>query len=214
MNRSSRDRSRGSAPGARLLSLFAAAVLAAALLVPSASGAQSLPHVPVALGGQQQGATASLPLVDPTVAPDRRVKPVVLTGANSPAWPAPANQTVKLPLTDFVDCPPGSDTDKCQHSRYAPPEVDTSGYQGQAPIQGTPVDRLLGYRWNGKKFVQIPFQVDEMFTRYLDSSASRFAIYSGEDQHTPYAFDREPFRMRKEDPSTPSHALQDSLPAT
>ena len=61
---------------------------------------------------------------------------------------------------------------------------------------GTPVDRLLGYRWDAdaKRFVQIPFQVDEQFTRYLDNTASGFALYSGQDQHTTYAFDREGFR--------------------
>src|SRR5947208_14411730 len=52
-----------------------------------------------------------------------------------------------------------------------------------------------------------------MFTRYLDNSASGFAIYSGEDQHTTYAFDREGFRMRKEDPANPCHALPDSATA-
>ncbi|MEA2496921.1 MAG: hypothetical protein QOJ29_4832, partial [Thermoleophilaceae bacterium] len=68
------------------------------------------------------------------------------------------------------------------------------------------------YRWDdkAKRFVQIPFQVDEMFTRYLDNSASGFAIYSGEDKHESYAFDTEGFRMRKEDPADPCHALQDS----
>ena len=52
-----------------------------------------------------------------------------------------------------------------------------------------------------------------MFTRYLDNSASGFAIYSGEDQHTTYAFDREGFRYRKEDPNNPCHALPDSAVA-
>src|SRR5207248_9973118 len=141
-----------------------------------------------------------------TITPDRKVEPVVLTGANFPGWAAPANQTVKLPLTDLKDCPPGSDTDNCQHNRYAQPESDTSTYLGQVPIAGTPVDRLLGYRWTGKKFVQIPFQVDEMFTRYLENDASGFAIYSGADQQTTYQWQNEGFRAYP-DPYDPCHAV-------
>jgi hypothetical protein len=192
--------------------LLACAALVAALCIPSASGAQSLPQLPqLPVVGQQGSSTSpSSPVVDPTVPPDRAVEPVVLTGANFPGWAAPANQTVKMPLTDFADCPPGSNTDNCQHNRYAQPEFDTGTYQGQAPIQGTPVKELLGYRWTGKKFVQIPFQVDEMFTRYLENDASGFAIYSGADQHTTYQYDREGFRYTKSDPSNPCVAQPDS----
>jgi hypothetical protein len=60
---------------------------------------------------------------------------------------------------------------------------------------GVPIDRLLGYRWNGNGFVQIPFQVDERFTRYLTNNVSGFAFYSGVDQYLTYAFDREGYRF-------------------
>src|SRR4051794_20276869 len=164
-------------------------------------------------------ALGSSPVVDPSVPAKHDADPIILTGLDFPQWSARSNQTAKLPLTDLKDCAGtvdpsrGSspndwlvaDTD-CQHNNYAQPEVDT----GDALGDGTPVNELLGYRWNGKKFVQIPFQVDEEFTRYLDNSASGFAVYSGEDQHTPYAFDREGFRLRKEDPANPCHALPDS----
>src|SRR3954449_12632394 len=166
-------------------------------------------------------ALAASPVVDPTVPAKHDADPVILTGLDFPQWSARSNQTAKLPLTDLKDCAGTIDPSRgsspndwlvadadCQHNNYAQPEVDT----GDALGDGTPVDQLLGYRWNdkSKKFQQIPFQVDEMFTRYLDNSASGFAIYSGEDQHTSYAFDTEGFRMRKEDPSNPCHALQDS----
>ena len=164
-------------------------------------------------------ALGASPVVDPTVPAKHDADPIILTGLDFPQWSARSNQTAKLPLTDLKDCSGtvdpsrgGSPNDwlvadeNCRHNNYATPEVDTGDSLGD----GTPVDQLLGYRWNGKKFVQIPFQVDEQFTRYLDNSASGFAIYSGEDQHTTYAFDREGFRMRKEDPSNPCHALPDS----
>src|SRR5436190_6910537 len=149
---------------------------------------------------------AASPVVDPTVPAKHDADPVILTGLDFPQWSARSNVTAKLPLTDLLDCPPGS-TD-CNHNNYATPEVDTGDTLGD----GTPTSQLLGYRWDARKrkFVQIPFQVDEMFTRYLDNSASGFAVYSGEDQHTTYAFDREGFRLREEDPSNPCHALLDS----
>ncbi len=49
-----------------------------------------------------------------------------------------------------------------------------------------------------------------MFTRYLDNSASGFSPYSGQDQHTTYAFDREGFRYRDQDPGNPCLAKPDS----
>ncbi|MDQ6914992.1 MAG: hypothetical protein M3155_04190, partial [Actinomycetota bacterium] len=154
------------------------------------------------------------PTVDPTVAAARDTEPVVLTGKDFPDWSVPANQTVKVPLTDTVDChaqpqpppnPPDTSTDQCSHNHYADPEIDTARAQGPA---GTPIDRILGYHWNARagRFEQIPFQVDEMFTRYLDNSASGFAFYSGQDQHTTYAFDREGWRYTDSNPNDPCKA--------
>src|SRR3954471_3708238 len=170
-------------------------------------------------------ALGASPVVDPTVPVKHGADPIILTGLDFPDWSARSNQTAKLPATDLKDCAGtvdpsrGSDPNDwlvadtdCAHNNYATPEVDTGNTLGD----GTPVDQLLGYRWNdkSKKFQQIPFQVDEMFTRYLDNSASGCAIYSGEDQHTTYAFEREGFRLRKEDPADPCHALPDSPTAT
>ena len=165
------------------------------------------------------------PVVDPTVPAKHDADPIILTGLDFPQWSARSNQTAKLPLTDLQKCSGTVDPSRggspndwlvadegCDNNNYATPEVDTGNTLGD----GTPVKQLLGYRWNdkAKRFTQIPFQVDEMFTRYLDNSASGFALYSGEDQHTTYAFDREGFRLRKEDPANPCHALPDSPTAT
>ncbi len=143
-----------------------------------------------------------LPVVDPTTPAQRDTEPVVLTGKDFPDWSARSNATVKLPLTDLIGCNElqGS-RDDCAHNHYEPPEVDTQGTLGE----GVPTDRLLGYRWDEAThgWRQIPFQVDQMFTRYLDNSASGFAIYSGEDKHTTYAFDREGWRYTQSDPSNP-----------
>jgi hypothetical protein len=150
---------------------------------------------------------APLPVVDPTVTAAHDADPVVLKGSDFAGWAVPANQTVKLPLTDLASCQ--SFDEQCDHNHYAPPEVDS---QSVAPQAGVATNRLLGYRWNPKagktgRFVQIPFQVDEMFVRYLDNSASGFSVYSGEDQHLTYAFDREGFRYWGSDPNNPCKAI-------
>jgi hypothetical protein len=199
--------------------LVITAVLAGAAGLAAPAGAATLPGV-----------------IDPTVRSAREGEPVVLTGAQLGTWAVPANQTVRPPLMDLAECPPNPDpstiTDPTSggaaglvgslqptcpagtdpHSHYAQPTVDT------APLQpsGTPVDRLLGYRWNSRaaRFQQIPFQVDEQFTRYLNNTASGFSPYSGEDQHTTYAYDREGFRYTADTPGDPCHAVAASKEMT
>jgi hypothetical protein len=177
-------------------------------------------------------ATSAEAAVDPTVPAARDTTPVVLTGKDLGRWAVPANQTVQPPLADVTDCPStvnpeglgdpteggasgltGAFEQNCPegydpHNHYADPALDTRDTAGQ----GTPVDRLLGFRWDARKkrFAQIPFQVDEQFTRYLDNTASGFAVYSGQDQHTTYAFDREGFRYDASDPSDPCKAIPSS----
>jgi hypothetical protein len=163
-----------------------------------------------------QLSSAGSPVVDPTVPAARDAEAVVLTGRDFPGWAAPANQTAKLPLTDLTGDPITNEPPtgqgcttfdaKCVHNHYAKPDLDS---QDVAPQKGVATDKLLGYRWNpqARKFQQIPFQVDEVFTRYLDNSASGFSVYSGQDQHTTYAYDREGWRMYGQDPNDPCHAI-------
>ena len=204
------------------MSLLAGVVLAAVAAVPGASSGSGLPRV-----------------VDYTIPARHDTEPIVLDGQDFGTWSVPANLTARLPLDDLKDCPYSVDPSgfdptsgglsgilgafkqNCPagydpHSHYADPEIDTSRQTGDA-VQGTPVNRLLGYRWNphAGKYVQIPFQVDEVFTRYLNNEASGFAVYSGEDQHTTYAFDREGFRYTKDGPpDDPCRAQPASPPAT
>ena len=131
------------------------------------------------------------PLPDPTVAAQRDTEAVILHGADFPAWAMPGNVTAKLPFTDLT-CVQAAGAE-CAHNHYATPEVDSGKTAGPGPD----VTKITGWRWDGKRFVEVPFQVDEIFTRYLDNSDSGFAVYSGEDQHTSYAFDREGFRWTK-----------------
>jgi hypothetical protein len=187
----------------------------------------------VGLAALPSSSTAGVPgVVDPTVAAARDADVVVLTGKDLGAeWSAPQNLTARAPGQDYSDCSglqPGEAGDPtgggaagavaalqgegCPHNHYAPADADTSAL----PVSGTPVDRILGYRWDAKtqSFKQIPFQVDEVFTRYLNNQASGFSPYSGEDEHTTYAFDREGFRFTKSDPADVCKAIADSPTAT
>src|SRR3954452_17586398 len=175
---------------------FAGLVLAAivaALVLPQLAGAA----LPIPLPG-------GTPSTDLNRPPVRVAEPVVLHGIDFADWSARSNQTVKVPLTDIKDCGKVSGRDDCAHNHYTPPDADTGGIGS-----GADVHRLAGFRWNARRhrLVQIPFQVDEVFTRYLDNDASGFAAYSGQDQHTTYAYDREGWRYTKSDPNNPCLAV-------
>ena len=172
--------------------------LALTLALPATAGAQTAIPAP---GGVDTNAPAK-----------RDTEPIVLRGSDLPApdWSAPANQTLRIPFADGT-CPFESQRDEdieCDHNNYAPPHFDTSVFQPG----GFDTSRILGYRWEGR-WRQIPLQVDEVFARYLNNSNSRFAIYSGEDQHTTYAYDREGFRYDGDGPpSDPCRAQPTSEP--
>src|SRR5436305_15339088 len=97
--------------------------------------------------GSSSALPVNLPVVDPTVPPDRAVEPIVMAGADFPGIAVPENLTAKAPFTDLQSCQPGGNTDDCNHNEYSPPQVDTSGAQNQLPVKGVRPDPLLGYRW-------------------------------------------------------------------
>jgi hypothetical protein len=169
------------------------ALILVVLALPASASAQ-LPNPPTT------PTTSPVPGgVDLNSPAKRDTEPVVLRGSDLPLWSVPPNQTFRAPFVDFMSCQ--SFDESCDHNHYAEPHVDT----GQFQSGGRDIGRLLGYRYDAAKntWKQIPFQVDEVFTRYLNNSASGFAIYSGEDQHTTYAYDREGFRWfesEKDDP--------------
>jgi hypothetical protein len=108
---------------------------------------------------------------------------------------------------------PVSSPESCSHSEYEDPDFSSAAYLKN---EGVPVDQLLGYQWNAEaqEFEQIPFQVDEMFVRYLSNDESGFSFYSETDQHTSYAFDREGFRWQDSDPDNACLAQPSSDVAT
>ncbi len=128
---------------------------------------------------------------DPAPSVDRSVDPVVLTGGQFPAWSAGPDPTLREPQA--ANDPLGLQSDcaaQGAHNCYESSRIPRN------PREGVAVNKILGFRWSpqARKFVQVPFQVDERFTRYLTNNASGFAFYSAADQHNTYAFDREGFR--------------------
>jgi hypothetical protein len=138
----------------------------------------------------------------------RETEPIVLTGERFPEWAVPADVALEGPTANGALCEGGGHEnpgqEPCTHNTYEDPDFQTSDHLDQ---EGVPVDRLLGYRWNAEvgDFEQIPFQVDEMFVRYLSNNNSGFAFYSETDQHTSYAFEREGFRWTKDHRDDPEY---------
>ncbi|MGH2807524.1 MAG: hypothetical protein ACRDKT_09620, partial [Actinomycetota bacterium] len=156
----------------------------------------------------------------------RETEPVVLTGERFPEWATLADVALEGPTANGLQCEgnghenPGEEP--CTHNQYEDPDFQSSDFLDE---EGVAIDRLLGYRWDDEAggFEQIPFQVDEMFVRYLSNNNSGFAFYSETDQHTSYAFEREGFRWTADrradlgyenDPLAPCRAKPASEPAT
>jgi hypothetical protein len=152
-------------------------------------------------------AVGSLP--HPTVKAARDTEAVVLTGASFPTWAAPADQSVKAPDVGGAQCLAGT-ASECSHNTYETPEAST----GAAAGAGVDIHKLLGYRWTSAGWQQIPFQVDEVATRYLTNNNSGFAAYSGADKHDTYVWDQERFRWTAGDPSDPCKAVPENGVAT
>jgi hypothetical protein len=168
----------------------------------------------------------------PTSAQNRSVDPVVLTGNQFPSWSAgpeivahepgsPLNsstvgQEANGPQGTQSDCyAPGSNPydpkdngdHSCVQNSRIPSENNTAADAANGVLNttiGANVNRIVGYRWDAghSRFEQFPLQVDEKFTRFLSNNASDFAVYSGVDQETNYAFDREGFRYSSDQSQT------------
>ena len=156
----------------------------------------------LAAGLHARAAEADLP----ALAAERRVEPVVLTGAQFPGWSAGPEVSTREPVATSgepgapfnSDCP--DDAQDLNHNCSNSSRIDD-------PREGVAVGRLIGYRWNAAagRFAQIPFQADERFTRYISNLASNcgtqagpfcvgFGQYSGADPQLSYVFDRDRYR--------------------
>jgi hypothetical protein len=196
----------------------------------AATAAASLAAIPAS-------ALPTNPSVPFNKTPVRGVEPVVLTGSQFPTWSAGPEFTAREPMSPLNSSSVNqqgsgpqqlqSDCYDAQGANYGTPGYTDNGdhncYQSsRLPLRTAPVTsgadprRILGYRWdsNSRQFLQIPFQVDQVFTRYLTNNASGFAFYSGTDASTDYAYDREGFRFLANRPAAdPAHPTTDACQA-
>ncbi len=126
---------------------------------------------------------------------ERRVEPVVLTGAQLPGWSVPAAEGVAKPYPSGVGeagGAPGMDfASRDAHNGYL-----VYPATGDAVIAGhVPVSEVAAYRYDpsapGDGFVEIPVQVDERMPYFLANANSDFSFYSATDPELSYVWDRE-----------------------
>ncbi|HUF34134.1 MAG TPA: hypothetical protein VMN58_13095 [Acidimicrobiales bacterium] len=143
------------------------------------------------------------------IAQERSVEAVVLEGSQFPDWSAGPEISAREPVLTSLnsDC---DDNHNCSQASRV-----------NNPLEGVAVDRLLGYSWDAdsQAFVQIPFQVDERFTRYISNLASNcseagpfcagFGMYSGADPQLSYVYDREGYRFTSNTENDPCTATME-----
>jgi hypothetical protein len=110
----------------------------------------------------------------------RAVEPVVVTGAQLPAWSRLPAVTVCAPY------PSGTTGGRDAHNgtTTVPPDAR----------MGVPVNEITAYKWTGLAFQEIRVQVDERFPYCLSNPPSSFSFYSGTDMELTYAWDTESWK--------------------
>ncbi|MCW2608273.1 MAG: S-layer y protein [Frankiales bacterium] len=123
-------------------------------------------------------ASAAPVLRAPVVPLAREASPVVLTGAQLPAWSRTAATGVAEPYPSGSN--QGGDSRRTAHNGtlVVPPDART----------GVPVDEVAAYAWGAGGWTQVPVQVDERFPHFLANGRSDFSFYSGTDQELTYAW--------------------------
>ena len=144
----------------------------------------------------------------PSLPQTRNVEPVVLTGSQFPDWSAGPEISATAPTQPPTSsCP--ADSSGLRHNCSETPLV---GQGDKSPVHiptlktGKPIDDLIGYHWDPgtNSYIQIPFQVDKKFNRYISNFASNctqagpfcvgFGAYAGADQQPSYVYDRDIYK--------------------
>ncbi|MGH2693037.1 MAG: calcium-binding protein [Actinomycetota bacterium] len=119
----------------------------------------------------------------------RSVEPVVLTGADLPAWSGLPAFGVANPDPPNAPCEPTPPDELCDFRDAH------NGTLQPPPATGAPVEDIAAFRWNGTGFEEIPVQVDEMFPYFLANEPSDFSWYSNTDEELTYEWDLEGWNM-------------------
>ncbi|HET6817860.1 MAG TPA: hypothetical protein VFH66_11595 [Mycobacteriales bacterium] len=147
----------------RLLALVSAAVATAAVVPAAATGSAGSGSGPLAVA--------------------RDAAPVVLTGAQIPAWAAPAAEGIAQPQPSGAssDNPLGDQLRSAHNGRLVVPPTPP----GVTPVNP---DEVAAYSWDGTSWKQIPVQIDQRFPYFLANGRSGFGFYSGTDEELTYAW--------------------------
>jgi hypothetical protein len=129
-------------------------------------------------------ASSGLPgvLAPVTAGAARAAEPVVLTGADLPTWSRLAATGTPAPYPSGT-----SEGQRDAHNGTVVVPPDPRDH-------GVPVDQIAAYRWDGRRFQEIPVQVDERMPYFLANGNSDFGVYSGTDQELTYVWDVEAWR--------------------
>jgi hypothetical protein len=125
----------------------------------------------------------------PTTAPARQVEPIVMLGAQLPSWSRKAAEGIAETHPQHIA---SQRRDAHNGTLLVPPDAR----------DGMPIDRIVGYRWDGSKFVEIPLQIDERFPYFLANANSNDTFgpfYSGTDEELTYEWDTEAWKMTEGD---------------
>jgi hypothetical protein len=144
---------------------------------PSRRTVAGLTGVAVLGAGCAVAAASALPAATPVLAVARDASPVVLTGAQVPAWSRSSAQGVAEPYPSGVQ-EIGGERTAHNGTLVVPPDAR----------EGVPVEEIAAYAWTGSAWREVPVQVDEKFPYFLANGRSSFSFYSGTDQELTYAW--------------------------
>jgi hypothetical protein len=146
------------------------------LLVTVAAAACAATALPAA-------ATLNAPSGNGPLGLARDAAPVVLTGAQIPAWSAPPAEGIAQPQPSGAssDNPLGDEARTAHNGRLVVPPT---------PPGVTQVDpaAVAAYSYVDGGWQQIPVQVDQRFPYFLANGRSGFGFYSGTDEELTYAW--------------------------
>ena len=117
----------------------------------------------------------------------RAAEPVVITGAQVPAWSRAAPQGVANTYPGGTGSPsPIGDGVRSAHNGTLVVPPDPLGRTGVDP------NRIAAFSWTGTSWKEIPVQVDRRIPYFLANGHSSFSFYSGTDEELTYVWAPDP----------------------
>lgn len=116
--------------------------------------------------------------VDAAFTGGRASAPLVLTGAQLPAWSRSAAQGLAKPYPAGATTTGDSVRQAHNGTLVVPADVRT----------GVDPGRVAAFAWGSDGWVEVPVQVDQRFPYFLANGRSSFSVYSGTDEELTYAW--------------------------